>query len=271
VSAGKFKLVICAALLLGFVEAGLCDGLRETVRRGNRFYAQGQYGEAIAEYDRALTARAGALEAKFNKADSFYRLDDFAAAIELYKEVAAASRDMALVAKSKYNLGNCYFRAGIRQKDSSLQKCMEQLESAVSSWRQVLDIEPENKKAARNIEVARIIIKDIMDQLNKQKQQQEKSDKQNDDQQQQQEESESEEPSESSPQQQKQTEEKADQTQDPNEQQQQQQEQQPRPEEQQDEAAPEISAQEILDNEQRQRKERDKFEKGYYIRVEKDW
>ena len=103
------------------------------------------------------------------------------------EEVAAESKDMKLVARAKYNLGNTFFGQGMKQRDSNLQKALEDLQTSIGYWRQTLDIEPENQNAARNIEVARLIIKDIIDQINKQKeeQDQQQQDQQQQDQQQQ--------------------------------------------------------------------------------------
>jgi len=69
------------------------------------------------------------LRPKFNKANSYYRLDDLAKAMDLYGQVAAETKDMGLVAKAKYNTGNCYFQRGSKQRDSDLQKAMEELQS----------------------------------------------------------------------------------------------------------------------------------------------
>jgi hypothetical protein len=149
------------------------QSVRSFVQQGNSLYTEGSFNEAIDRYDQALLEKPDALEPKFNKANSYYRLDDLAAAIELYREVASESKDMKLVARARYNLGNCYFQQGLKQRDSNLEKALEALRNSIGHWRQVLDIEPENERAGRNIEVARLIIKDIIDQLNKQRQQQE--------------------------------------------------------------------------------------------------
>jgi Ca-activated chloride channel family protein len=143
------------------------------VKQGNELYGRGNFNEAMGKYDEALLESPGASEAKFNKANCYYRLDDLTAAMELYREAAAESKDMKLVARARYNLGNCCFEEGLKQRDSNLDKAMEGLKNSIVHWRQALDIEPENEKAAKNIEVARLIIKDIIDQLNKQKQEQE--------------------------------------------------------------------------------------------------
>jgi Ca-activated chloride channel family protein len=172
VNAGGLKIFVVMSLVSWLAPAARSESAQVSVGQGNTLYAQGNYNEAIDRYDQALLEEPEALEPKFNKANSYYRLDDLAEALDLYKEVAAKSKDMKLVAGAKYNLGNCYFQRGSKQKDSDLQKALADLTASVGSWRQVLDIEPENEKAAKNIEVARLIIKDIIDQLNKQRKQQ---------------------------------------------------------------------------------------------------
>jgi tetratricopeptide (TPR) repeat protein len=266
VNARKYKAVIQTLLVLLISQAVFADSARISTTQGNKLYKQGNFNEAINSYDQALTEAPGALEPKFNQANSYYRLDDLSKALDLYREVAAESKDMKLVAKSKYNLGNTYFQQGSKQKDSNLQKAIDDMKTAIGSWRGVLDIEPENKKAAKNIEVARLTIKDLLDQLNKQ--QQDPNQPQDPNQQQQQQ---NPQPDPNQPQQQQQTA-----GQDPNhpqdsnqpeEQQQKQQEEQ----KQQQQVAPDTTAQEILDQEQRRRKERQILQRSPWQKVEKDW
>ena len=166
-------------LLIAIAAQLVCaESVGSAVNEANKLYRQGQFKDAINEYDKAATQSPQIIEPRFNKADSFYRLDDLQQAIDLYKAVAAESRDMKLVEKAKYNLGDCFFKQGSKQKDSDLQKALENMQTAIGSWRQVLDINPANEKAAKNIEVARLTIKDIIDQINKQKQQQEQQQQQ---------------------------------------------------------------------------------------------
>lgn len=171
-NAGKLKTIIVISLALMTAQMVSAVSVRNTVRRANRLYDNGQFNEAIKEYDQALTNQPETPEPKFNKADCYFQLDDLTEAINLYNEVAADSKDMKLAAKAKYNLGNCYFKHGSKQKDSNLQKALEDLQTSIVCWRGAMEIDPENKNAAKNIEVARLIIKDIIDQLNKQKEQQ---------------------------------------------------------------------------------------------------
>jgi len=247
---------------------------RDLLRQGNQLYGDQHYADAVNKYNDALVEQPQAVEPKFNKANSYYRLDDLGQALDLYQEVAAESKDMALVAKAKYNLGNCYFQRGTKQRDSNLQKALEDMETSIATWRQVLDLDPKNTKAAKNIEVARLTIKDLLDQMKKQQEQQKnQQNQQNQQKQQQQNQSQQSDQSQQDPNQPKDPN-QAQQAQpqpDPNQPQQKpEQEQQEQPEEMK--AAPDATAREILDNEQRQKKERDLLrQKAGYQEVEKDW
>ena len=172
----KFKTtaIITAALVqLAFIQVTLADSVQDLVRQGNSLYDKGNFNDALKAYDQSLIDQPQILDPKFNKADCYFRLDDLAKAIDLNNEVAADSKDMKLVEKAKYNLGNCYFQQGTKQKDSDLQKALEDLKTSIVCWRGALELNPENEMAAKNIEVARLTIKDIIDQINKQKKQQE--------------------------------------------------------------------------------------------------
>jgi len=274
-NAEKYKTVVQVLLVLVTSQAAFADSARVSTSQGNKLYKQGNFNEAINSYDQALLDAPGALEPKFNQANSYYRLDDLGKAMDLYRQVAAESKDMKLVARAKYNLGNSYFQQGSKQKDSNLQKAIDDLKTAIGSWRGVLDIEPENKKAARNIEVARLLIKDLLDQLNKQQQQQDPNQPQDPNQQQQQnqqQQNSQQDPNQPQDQQQQQQAAGQDpnQPQDPNQSQNQQQKQQQEDQKEQ-QAASDTRAQEILDKEQRQRQERQILQRGPWQKVEKDW
>jgi Ca-activated chloride channel homolog len=274
-------LALLLTLLASRVEA---DSVRETLRQGNGLYAESKYSEAINKYNDALVEQPQAVEPKFNKANSYYRMDDLGEALDLYQEVAAKSKDMKLVAKAKYNLGNSFFQRGAKQRDSDLQKAVDDMKTSITYWRQVLDLDPKNEKAARNIEVARMTIKDILDQIKKQQENQQNQQDPNQPKDQQQQQNQQQDPNQ--PQQSKQQQdpnqpqdpnqaEKA-QPQDPNQNKDQQKQPQPQQQQGQDrqqdqKIEPDATAQEIIDNEQRQKKERQILQRGQYRPVEKDW
>lgn len=273
-NAGK-RLSLIVVVLTALTLTARAESARQMVREGNRLYADGQYAEAINKYNEAEVEQPEALVPKFNKANSYYRLDDLGEAIDLYQEVAAESKDMALVARAKYNLGNCFFQRGAKQRDSDLHKALQDMETSITYWRGVLDIDPKNEKAARNIEVARLTIKDILDQIKKrqEEQQQQQRDQQgqhqNQDQQQQSQQPQAQDPNQPHEQQPQ----GADQKQDPNQTEQQRQPDQDPQEQQarQQHVVPDTTAQEILDKEQRQKEQRQILQRAQTQKVEKDW
>jgi len=268
-------------LLLAAMTLAQGASARDAVRQGNQLYADGQYSEAINKYNEAEIEQPAAVEPKFNKANSYYRLDDLGRAIDLYRQVAAESRDMTLVSKAKYNLGNCFFQRGSKQRDSNLQKALEDMETSITYWRGVLDIDPQNEKAARNIEVARLTIKDILDQIRQQQQQEQEQQQQSQqDQQGDQQEQDQQQQSQSQPQDpnESQDEDQSQQGADPNQDDQQepadqqQQQDQGRDEQQvRQQAVPDTTAQEILDKEQRQKEQRQIRQRTQTQKVERDW
>lgn len=269
-------------LLLAAMTPAQGASARDAVRQGNQLYADGQYSEAINKYNEAEIEQPAAVEPKFNKANSYYRLDDLGRAIDLYRQVAAESKDMTLVSKAKYNLGNCFFQRGSKQRDSNLQKALEEMETSITYWRGVLDIDPQNEKAARNIEVARLTIKDILDQIKRQQQQEQEQEQQQQpqqDQQEDQQEQDQQQQAQSQPQDpnQAQDEKQSPQGADPNQDDQQdpadqQQQDQGRDEQQvQQQAVPDTTAQEILDKEQRQKEQRQIRQRTQTQKVERDW
>ncbi len=274
-------------LLVAAASVQAADPTAQAIREGNALYAEGQFTEAINKYNEALVERPTAIEPRFNKANGYYRLDDLGEAIDLYQEVAAESKDMGLVAKAKYNLGNCFFQRGTKQRDSDLQKALEDMETSITYWRGVLDIEPENQKAAENIEVARLTIKDILDQIKQQQEQQRQQDQQGQQNQQQQQQGQDQQqqgqraeqdqsgsqPDPNQPQDENQGQ-SAEPKQDPNQTQQEQQPQSQQAQQQQQDqevVVPDSTAQEILDREQRQKQQRQILQRGQMPRVEKDW
>ena len=250
---GKYKILLPFLLVLFAFRTAFADSAQVSTGQGNRLYEQKKFDEAIKQYDQALIDSPQAVEPKFNKANSYYHLDDLDEAVNLYRQVAAESKDMTLVTKAKYNLGNCSFQQGSKQRDSNLQKAIEEMETAIGHWRGVLDIDSENEKAAKNIEVARLTIKDILDQI---KNQQDPNHPQDPNQSQQQQNQQQKQASKNTPN-------------EPDQQESQQQHAREKDEEKKQKS--DATAQEILDKEQLDKKQRQILQKARYEKIEKDW
>lgn len=179
-NARKYSLTGSAVLLLMLAGGVQAQSAAQIVKQGNQAYQAGQYDEALKQYQRPLLEGPEDPVIQYNQANCYYKLDDLEQAIHRYRAVAAESRNMDLVARAKFNLGNCYFQQGMKQRDSDLQKAVEAFTTSIQQYREVLKIHPDDPDAAHNIEVIGLIMKDILDQLKKQQEQQKQQQQQQD-------------------------------------------------------------------------------------------
>ena len=163
-----------AALLMLLALPALADGPAALVDRGNRALANGEAQEALDAYDEASVHVPESDRVQFNRGVALFRLEDYAQAREAFDAAALKTRDLPLEAGCKYNLGNCAFREAERQKDSDLRKAIEQYQNCIRYYQDALKLDPELTDAAHNIEVTRLILKDLLDQLKKQQEEQKK-------------------------------------------------------------------------------------------------
>ena len=83
----------------------------------------------------------------------------------------AQTRATELEARCHYNMGNSYFRESERQRDSDLEKSLATLQQSVAAYQKGLELDPKLADAAHNIEVARLTMKKVLDELKKKQEQ----------------------------------------------------------------------------------------------------
>lgn len=142
---------------------------QDLVRQANEQLRAGQYDEAIEKYKRAAELLPDAAEIAYNRAIGHYRKGDFENAKEQFI-TSLKTRDPQLEAKAKFNLGNCAYAAALANKDH-IPEAVEDLKSAILHYMDAIESNPEDKDARINIEMAQLLMKDLLD---KQKQQKEK-------------------------------------------------------------------------------------------------
>ncbi|UCF06868.1 MAG: tetratricopeptide repeat protein [bacterium] len=170
-------LVVTASVILVPAPA-LAESPRSLVSKGNRSLERGDFDKAIELYERASVQASESPIVTFNTGDAYYRKEDYGKARELFEQAALKAEDLSIEASAWYNMGNCSFRQGQRQVDSDMEKSLEFFQESVRSYMTALEKDPELADAAHNLEVARLVIKDLLDRINKQqeamKEQQEK-------------------------------------------------------------------------------------------------
>ncbi|HEV58430.1 MAG TPA: tetratricopeptide repeat protein [Phycisphaerales bacterium] len=164
----RHSVIIGVLLVLPAVSwAASAPGL---IRRGNDHYAQGKYDQAAAAYEQALARDGELAEARYNRACAAYQQEQFDQAIEDYRALAAQSENPDLALRAKYNLGNSYFQRGRELAQQQPQAALEDLERAVEAWRQVQQMAPQHPHVDRNIEVGRLWIRNLKQQIEQQPQ-----------------------------------------------------------------------------------------------------
>ena len=146
-------------------------------RRGNAFFAEGQYDLAIESYERGLAGlsadssplvRYGLLN---NLGAALLKSGDAEAASEAFARALNSAAAPSDVARTAYNAGNASFAA-------------QDLETALQQYRRSLMADPANEDAKFNYEFVKRRLQEQQDQ----QQQQQQGDQQNQDQQEQQQE-----------------------------------------------------------------------------------
>ena len=146
----------------------------ELVSKGNTSYLAGKYDEAISAYDEAAAKVPESPYIYFNKGAALYKKGDYAAAASAFEKAALKSKDATFESKSKFNLGNSFFKEAEHQKNSDPNKALETLDKSIRNYQDALELNPGFKEAAENIEVTRLVMKNILDEINKQKQEAQK-------------------------------------------------------------------------------------------------
>lgn len=168
--ANLFKTVaLMGIILLGTPFNGYGDSAAKLVAKGNAAYLAEDYDQALSAYEEASIEAPESPHIYFNRGTVFYQKGDYAAATEAFEKAALKSKDISLEAKSRFNLGNCAYQEAERQQDSDLNKALEACTKSIQHFQEALDLSPDFKEAAENMEVVRLVMKNILDEINKQK------------------------------------------------------------------------------------------------------
>lgn len=147
------------------------ESARSLVEEGNRAFRNNKFEEALSAYEKAAVKEPESPRLYFNKAAALYMKGDFQKAADLFGQAAVKSKDAKLEARSRYNMGNSLFRESERQRDSDLQKSLAALQQSIVNYQQALQLDSSLADAAYNIEVARLTMKQVLDEIKKQQEQ----------------------------------------------------------------------------------------------------
>ena len=131
---------------------------RRDVRRGNRQFKDGNYKEAVVDYQKALLRDSTSFAASYNLANTLYRMENYSEAKAVLDTVAKAAPSSGYASDYHYNTGN----TSVFLKD---------WQAAVDSYREALLLNPGDLDAKENYIYARKMLENQQNQQNQQDQQ----------------------------------------------------------------------------------------------------
>ncbi len=146
---------------------------RALISAGNSAYQAEQYEQAIESYRQAEESSPNLAVAAFNRGAAHYRREEFAeatAAFQQAAQLAAEQGDSEVEALAEYNLGNALYRSSAGYERTDPQTSLAALEKSAASYKRALSRDPSMGEAARNMELARLRMKQILDRLKDQPQ-----------------------------------------------------------------------------------------------------
>lgn len=160
--------VLLIGVFLLCPAALFADSPKKLVNKGNTAYNMGEYDEAIDAYEEASVNEPESARIYFNKGAALYKKGNFKAAKKAFEKAALKSEEVAFEAKAKFNMGNCEFKEAERIMDSNLKKSLDTCGMSIRYFQEALELDPLLNESAENIEIVRLVVKSILDEIKKQ-------------------------------------------------------------------------------------------------------
>ncbi len=150
--------IAISVLSLMFLATVNAESIRGKINRGNKLFKEGKYEQALAAYQDALLDDPLNEVALFDLGDAYYKIKKYKEAIDAYQKVVG-SQNLELSAKAFYNIGNAYFQ-------------QNKLKESIEAYKKALELNPNDRDAKYNLELARAKLKEMAQKKQKQNKQQ---------------------------------------------------------------------------------------------------
>ena len=152
----KKIIVYIVAVLYGTLA--YAQSANESIRQGNKAYAQGIFDQAENSYRKGLEAEPGNTTALYNLSNALHKQKKYEDAIRLNEQIIKSTSDTSLRSVSYYNQGVSYTK-------------LKNLEASIESYKNALRLNPNDQQARENLQKA------LLEQKQKQQQQQQQKKK----------------------------------------------------------------------------------------------
>lgn len=177
--------ILPACLLMAVLLAVLTACGRTEANANNEandVFEQGEYDQALEEYERVSEELPERPEPDYNAANARYRLEDYEQAEEELERALVDAYDVedeTLAASTLFNLGNALFQMGEeRAAVDQYGEAIGQYREAIEAYKQVLRDNPDDVEAKHNLELALRRIEEEEQQQQEQEQQQQQQEQQ---------------------------------------------------------------------------------------------
>jgi len=167
-------LMIIMIALIFFPHLSWAATKTSDVKKGNLFFNQKKYTEALEKYNSALDKAPESPIINFDAGAARYKNGEYAKAIPYFQK-SLLSDDLKLQAKAHYNLGNALYKAGIQKEDSALDSAIKSLEESLPHYEKSLSLQPEDEDSKFNDG----FVKKELERLRKKQKNQSKKNKEN--------------------------------------------------------------------------------------------
>ncbi|MDD5440497.1 MAG: tetratricopeptide repeat protein [Candidatus Omnitrophica bacterium] len=168
-------------IALASVSASYADSAASSVRKGTTLYHAGRYDEAIEMYQKALGKKPDSNVILYDLGAVYYKKKKLAKAEDCFTR-ALITTDKEFEEKVNYNLGNVKYRQCEQAEEDDVRTAVGHCEKAIQHYKRAIELDPKDKDARYNLDVAEKKLKDLNDSNKPRKKQ--KTDEQNKDKQQ---------------------------------------------------------------------------------------
>lgn len=162
----RFASVIAGLVLVSGLARG--QSARGLVKQGNEAYQNERYEEALNAYAKAAEVEPDSPHIWFNRGSALYRKGEYGKAIDAFEQAALRSGDPSFEALSKFSQGNAAFRQGLEQQQADPRQALTSVEKGARLYQDALKLDPGLNDARHNIEVARLTMQKLLEQLKNQ-------------------------------------------------------------------------------------------------------
>lgn len=155
------------AILLGLFVTRAAGAVSpgEAVRQGNVLYEADNFEAAQQQYESVSQAFPNAAAVHFNLGNALFKQQRFDDAVEHYARALtiAAPGPTGLEGRLKYNLGNVAYQRALQALPDA-QQALPHLQSATAYYRDSLEVDPQQRDARYNLELAHTLLRQLRQQ-----------------------------------------------------------------------------------------------------------